>query len=398
MSRLRLALFGLSLTVLVIGCRGSHSAAPATTVPLRVTVTASPEPTRVEVTARPTAGSPQSSQPSSIASPTAALSAAAIVPLSPTAPPSTSGSEIDVATCCGLLAWLDGARLLVYDTRPEAPMGAWLVTLPGGERRFLAPRFGLPSPPGIVALPDTLEQRTTVVDLEGNELAVVPNGGALSWPSPDGRWLAWLERLPVRTPSSSVNRVRRLWVAELATGERRALLELQAATLTWLPDSRRLLVAARSPGGEQPGIWLVDVQSGAVDILVEGTFLYNVRLSPDGRRLGYVRAFSGEPGGDGLWILDLASRESWRLPVAAGFRWAGSGDALWLLDPGEGDHPDALVLLDARSGERLRTVPLPGQVLNSVWEVSPNGRWMAFWRLHDQHVVAVELERRLLGA
>lgn len=392
MSRLRYALFVLWLTVLVIGCRASHSVAPATTVPRRVT--ASPEPTRVEVTDTPTAGSPPTPRPSPMTSSTPARAAAAIVPPGPTARASATGSEMEVATCCGLLAWVDDARLLVYDTRPEAPAGAWLVTLPSGERRFLASRFGLPSPAGIVALPDTPEQRTTVVDLEGSELAVVPTGGALSWPSPDGRWLAWLERLPVRTPSSSVNRVRRLWVAELATGERRALLELQAASLTWLPDSQRLLVAARSPGGEQPGIWLVDVPSGAVDILVRGAFLYNVRLSPDGRRLGYVRAFSGEPGGDGLWILDLASRESWRLPVAAGFRWAGSGDALWLLDPGEGDHPDALVLLDARSGERLRRVSLPGQVLNSVWEVSPNGRWMAFWRLHDQHVVAVELERR----
>jgi hypothetical protein len=321
-----------------------------------------------------------------------------IVTPRPTATPNPERPPLELASCCGLLAWVDRDRLLVYDAPAGGSPGAWLVHLPDSQRRFLSPRFGLPSPAGIVAVPEPVNRQTTVLDLEGNAVSVLPNGGTLSWPSPDGKRVAWLERLPVRTPSSSVNRVMRLWVSDLASGERRPLVELQAASLTWLPDSRRLLAGARTPQGERPGIWMIDVDSGEVDIVVEGTFLYNVRLSPDGRRIGYVRALSGDRAQDGLWILDLDSGATWRLPIAAGFRWAGSGDAIWLLVPGAGEQPDTLVLVDARSGTSLRTLSLPGQVLNSVWEISPDGRWVAFWRLQDEHVVAAELGESTLGA
>lgn len=314
-------------------------------------------PTLVGVTPTPTlplTPTPRPSPPTT--TPTPEPEPVQIVTPGPTARPNPEGPPLEVASCCGLLAWVDGDRLLVYDAPADGSPGAWLVHLPDGQRRFLSPRFGLPSRAGFVAVPEPVNRQTTVLDLKGNVVGVLPNGGALSWLSPDGKRVAWLERLPVRTPSSSVNRVMRLWVSDLASGERRPLLELQTASLTWLPDSRRLLVGARSPQGERPGIWLIDVDSGEVDIVVEGTFLYNVRLSPDGRRIGYVRALSGDPDQDGLWILDLESGATWRLPLDAGFRWSGSGDAIWLLRPGAGEEPDTLVLVDARGGAPLRAL------------------------------------------
>ncbi len=376
----------LVVVALVAGCRWARSATPAMT------------PALVEVTPAATLPLTPTPRPSPAPTPTPGPEPVQIVTPGPTATPVPNGPPLEVASCCGLLAWVDGDRLLVYDAPAGGSPSAWLVHLPDGQRRFLSPRFGLPSPAGIVAVPEPVDQQTTVLDLEGNVVGVLPNGGALSWPAPDGKRVAWLERLPVRTPSSSVNRVMRLWVSDLASGERRSLLELQAASIAWLPDSRRLLVGARTPQGERPGIWMIDVDSGEVDIVVEGTFLYNVRLSPDGRRIGYVRALSGDPTQDGLWILDLESGATWRLPLAAGFRWSGSGDAIWLLVPGSGEQPDTLVLVEARSGVPLRALSLPGQVLNSVWEISPDGRWVTFWRLQDQHVVAVELGESTSGA
>lgn len=376
----------LVVVALVAGCRWTRSAMPvATPIPVEVTTLPSLSPTP---TLRPTPTPTPTPEPEPVQ----------IVTPGPMATPNPEGPPLEVASCCGLLAWVDGDRLLVYDTPGDSSPGAWLVHLPDGQRRFFSPRFGLPSLAGVVAVPEPVNRQTAVLDLEGNVVSVLPNGGTLTWPSPDGRRVAWLERLPVRTPSSSVNRVMRLWVADLASGERRSLLELQAAGLTWLPDSRRLLLGARTPQGERPGIWMIDVDSGEVDVVVEGTFLYNVRLSPDGRRIGYVRALSGDPAQDGMWILDLESRATWRLPLAAGFRWAGSGEAFWVLVPGSGEQPDALVLVGARTGAVVRALSLPGQVLNSVWEISPDGRWVAFWRLQDQHVVAVALGERTSGA
>lgn len=379
----RLLLVGVAL---VAGCRWTRSATPTIM------------PTLVEVTPTPTLLLTPTPRPSPAPTPTPEPALAQIVTPGPAATPVPEEPPLEVASCCGLLAWVDDDRLLVYDAPAGGSPGAWLVHLPDGQHRFLSPRFGLPSPAGIVAVPEPVSRQTTVLDLMGNVVSVLPNGGTLSWPAPNGRKVAWLERLPVRTPSSSVNRVMRLWVTDLASGERRSLLELQTAGLTWLPDSRRLLLGARTPQGERPGIWMIDVDSGEVDILVEGTFLYNVRLSPDGRRIGYVRALSGNPAQDGMWILDLESRATWRLPLAAGFRWAGSSEAFWVLVPGSGEQPDALVLVDARTGAVVRALSLPGQVLNSVWEISPDGRWVAFWRLQDQHVVAVELGESTSGA
>jgi hypothetical protein len=75
---------------------------------------------------------------------------------------------------------------------------------------------------------------------------------------------------------------------------------------------------ARAPDGERPGIWLVGLLTGAIEQLVDGKILYDLRLLPDGRRLGYVRALSEDSCLDRLWIVDLLSGASWRLLVAAG--------------------------------------------------------------------------------
>jgi len=383
-----MSLFRLLLVAIVLmaGCRWTRSATPTAT------------PTPVEVAPTPRLLLTPTLQPSPASISTAQPAPVRIVTPVPVATPVSEGASVELASCCGLLAWVDADRLVVYDAPAGGSPGTWLVHVPEGQRRFLSPRFGLPSPAGTIAIPESASQRTAVLDLAGNVVDVITNSGALTWPSPDGRKVAWLERLPVRTPSSSVNPVMRLWIADLASGEQRPLLELQAASLTWLPDSRRLLIGARTPQGERPGIWIIDVDSGQVDVVVEGTFLYNVRLSPDGRRIGYVRALSGEPARDGMWVLDLESGETWRLPIASGFRWAGSGESFWVLVPGSGEQPDTLVLMDARSAVPLRKLELPGQVLNSVWETSPDGRWVAFWRLQDQHVVAVELAESTSGA
>lgn len=313
-----------------------------------------------------------------------------ITPISPE-PPGQQAEPRAVAACCGVFAWMDGERIVVYDVPHDAPAGAWLVELTSGESVRLGPRFGLPSPSGLVAVSDPSRGSTSVVDSTGREIGAVENGGTVAWLSPDGEWLAWLERLPVRTPSSSLNRVVRLWVAETRTGERRPLLDLQAASVTWFPDNRRLLVAARAPDGSDPGIWVIDRESGHIDVVVRGAFLYNVRLSPDGSRIGYVRALSGEPSLDGVWIVDLATGRTWRLPIGSGFRWAPDSSGIWLLSPSADGEPDRLVLVDVLDGTAVRSVRLAGRVSNATWDVAPSGDWVVFWRQEDGRVVVQPL-------
>src|SRR5690606_10254713 len=100
------------------------------------------------------------------------------------------------------------------DTPPEEGAAAWLVDIGSGERIRLDAKFGLPSTSGLVAVPDEVARLTRIVDAQGAVVAEIGNGGALTWISPSGSQVAWIERLPRSTPSSNINRAVRLWVAD----------------------------------------------------------------------------------------------------------------------------------------------------------------------------------------
>lgn len=297
-------------------------------------------------------------------------------------------SPVTEGACCGLFNWIDDQRLLVFDAPPEGARGARIVDISGDDRILISPGYGLASPSGIVALLEPGTGDLVFRDELGEVVSTIPTNGVAGWPSPDGSAVAWLQPLPISTPSSSVNRVVRLQIADIATGSSRPLFDMHAAELAWMPDSRRLIGIAREPGAGSPGIWLIDSSTGDSEILFEDTFLRSLQLAPDGGSVAVMRLFNSEPSENGLWVFDIDSGDGRKLFDSGSYRWASDSEHVWRLEMGAtGRQNDQLALIRIASGEVVENVELDGQVLNEQWEIAPDGRSVAFWRLEDDLVV-----------
>lgn len=371
----RWALLSIVLILILTGCvRSSESSEEPTATPAPIN-TATPAPTDT---------------PSPTSTPTATVPPPPATPTpepTPTPVPEPVATAVTVGGCCPLFSWMDATRLVVYDTPPEEGAAAWLVDIGSGERIRLDAKFGLPSTSGLVAVPDEVARLTRIVDAQGAVVAEIGNGGALTWISPSGSQVAWIERLPRSTPSSNINRAVRLWVADTSGANARPALTFLASRVAWLPDDRRVLAQARAGDGSSPGVWVIDVDSGTYTVLDAQTFVQAVRVSPDGQRVAYLVTFSGDPSNDGLKVAEIDGPGRWAMPEARSYRWAGNGSALWIHLPGAAGANDRLELIDVESGAVQASVDLGARVLNDAWEVSPDGRTVAFWREEDRQVV-----------
>lgn len=364
-------------------------------------VKTTPEPSPTERTAQPTVTPSPSPTATPHATPSPTVVPSPTPTPTPTPEPTPSPSPTPEPTlqtmtetpCCGLFDWIDNERLLVFDDMPERGQGAWVVHVEGGERELIASGFGIPSRSGTIAFPEPDEGQLVTRNAAGEEQGRVANGGRIAWPSPDGSRVAWFENLPIRTPSSSVNRSVELYVAEVDSGERRRVLSLQAAEVHWLPDNRHLIVPARNLDFEQAGLWIVDTETVNYEVLYEELFIQAVRLSPDGARVAFMRTFNDDPAANGLWTMDLEHRDLTPVGRSGPYRWSADSTHLWLLEMTEtGAGGDRLIKYDLHNGEVVSEQQLDGQVLNDSWEISPDGSYVAYWRVSDGQVVVESLK------
>jgi hypothetical protein len=396
MTRLRIALFVMtmifiatSLAACTLVERTEPTPAESQQTPMpAVTPTPTPAPA-VEPTRTP--------EPTPIATPTPEPTTTP-VPSPIPEPTSTPEPERPVivtdSPCCGLFEWIDDDRLLVYEDVSEGIAGSWLVDVTTGERVFAGEGFGFASDVGTFALSGIRGEGLRVMSIDGGSVGYVPNDGQAGWLSPDGERVVWLENLPCRMPSSTVDRSVRLMIGDVASGSIREVLRLQSAELQWFPDSRRVLAAARDLDFNQSGIWLIDVETGSFDVVFEELFIRAVRMSPDGRRVMLMRTFNNDPTQNGIFILELATGDLWKIAESGAFRWGSDDESLWRLELAGREEPggDRLVNVDAVNGNELRAVELEGRVLNDVWQVAPGGDRVAYWRSEDDHVVVQRLE------
>jgi Tol biopolymer transport system component len=267
--------------------------------------------------------------------------------------------------------------------------GGWRVDVLTGEQSYISSGYGIPAEAGVIAVPDRELEQIALLDSDGTVRTVVNGQGIAAWPSPDGSRLAWLERLPISIPSSSVNRSVRLHVANLtANGVTRPIVDLQAQHVTWLPDNRHLMVNARNLEFEDAGIWMIDVETAEVEILFEELFVRAVRLAPDGRSIALMRVFNSDPSENGVWVMDIESRTLTRLFESGSYRWDADSAHLWRLAMiGTEQGNDWIERVDIQTGEVTAKVELDGQVLNEEWEISPDGSLISFWRYGDGNIV-----------
>ncbi len=306
----------------------------------------------------------------------------------PTEAPTPDVTSSPVATCCGVFSWVDDQHLLVFDAPVNGKQGAYVVDVSTGNRQFVSPVFGQPSSSGLIAFPDPEQGVTDIRRIDGSLVSTIQNGGVLTWISPDGQRVVWLEELGMTNTSSLVNRVVQLKVSAIDGSNVRSLVRFEASAVAWTADNRHVVALGRAPGGTHSGIWSIDTNDGTNSVIIPATYLRALNVSPDGTRMTYLITFSGDSSTDGVWMADIDGSNAVHLKDVGAIRWAGDDEHIWLLSLApSGGGEDHVIEVSTRTDSAGLPRPLGDRVLNGQWEVSPDGRLVAFWNETDESVM-----------
>jgi serine/threonine protein kinase/Tol biopolymer transport system component len=119
--------------------------------------------------------------------------------------------------------------------------------------------------------------------------------------SPDGREIVVATESVATSPWFRTSQSR-LFRVDVATGERRPVLEADAVQPSWSPDGRRIAYWGSMSGTQTRAVWTVGISSGSggkpVRVTSDAALNWNPVWSPDGRYLYYV---SDRGGSMNLW-------------------------------------------------------------------------------------------------
>jgi Tol biopolymer transport system component len=143
----------------------------------------------------------------------------------------------------------------------------------------------------------------------------------------------------------------------------------------WAPTGRRLTYAARLPG-EDPDLWILDVETGTRTRLTDSPAEeLHPAWSPDGLRIAYV--LRGDEGGAELWTVAADGTDAQRLTDTPGREerhpaWAADGASL-LVEVVENGMPALWrIPLDDAPPSRLTDPATQGPAADPAW-LRPGG-------------------------
>jgi Tol biopolymer transport system component len=384
----------LAILLILVACSGGATTqtAPPSSPPAAPTTL----PPAATATPPPVAARQNATTAAPVDTPTLApASTATTVPATATTQPFTpSLTKLTDGGCCRNPVWHpDGTRVLYTDAVPGQRLAAtYAVPADGsGPPTVFFPSAATVAPDGSrIAFPDFANNVTRIQEFGKQSTATIANNAAYVWFSPDGRQVAWLALAPGPQPSSNVDRLVRVWVANADGSNARARGNVvRAAELAWFPDNQRLLFVGRDTDGGNPGIYVLDINAGTLTRVVEAFSPRGARLSPDGTHIVYLAALEEQPGDNGLFIVNADGSAKRKLPLIGGIRWAPDSRSMIILPVQTDNGPDQLVRIEATT---LATTPLtdraalPFRVAQDEWQLSPDGARIVFNALTDSNI------------
>lgn len=284
--------------------------------------------------------------------------------------------------CCVNSWWhpTDPDRLLVIDggLNARANVQAWSAETGSPVEVVESAPPAPTSPDGAISMYAAPSYVTLRRHSDGAEW--VAYTGAAPAISADNSKLMWITRGGASVPGQAAPPTS-LWVADITGENARMILSDAGLNAQWL-DADRLLIT-QSFVGRITALTVYDTRDNRAYSLGNFRNLRGFDVAPGGGRLLFMLTWQDDPATNGVYTLEtIEGAVPERLPWFGGWRWLDRDSLLYLpLDATSPHH--ALAYYDIASGEnRVLVSPetLPFTVMNGDWDISADGRRIAF---HD---------------
>lgn len=312
----------------------------------------------------------------------------------PSLPPTASATltRIGYDQCCWNYWWHPTEGNILYTIDGVANQRAAIFRWIDGQlvdNAGIAPRQ--PASPDasheIIATTDRIFIRESAT----GETWQTPSGNIVPGISPDNQRIFWQVQSGTSVPGQAVPPTN-IYVADIRGQEARQLALPPNSNGTWLTATQLLITINNRPN---TGIGIYDVVNDTFDILGEWYRLRNLTIAPGGEHLMFYLSNQADPSANGVYVLDArAGALIQRLPWFGSWRWRSAHDVYYVpFDPTATEH--RLHHYDLRTGED-RQIALNGltpmQIMNGKWEVSADGRTIAFHNSFDRNLWLLTIE------
>lgn len=338
---------------------------------------------------------PRTILPSVVPSVTATPLPSATPAPSPSSTPPPILLRLTTGGCCTQPFWSSDSRQVLFIDRPapDAPVGIWGVDVmqPDPHPTLVTERIAFYTRD--LAFVVELKDDTTVIERTSDGSRwTVPAGGRPVDFSPGRKRIAWQES----NDAPFERRMTQVWVADLDGANAMPVANLPRGSFAgWISNDVVLLSRRETLEAREQSLYTLSLIDGTVVELVRSERLRGGLLSPDRQWLAYYIALSAEPEENGLWLVRTDGTQRRRLDreLFGAYQWRDARRLLIVpFRPDAVSHE--LWEWDVETGESRRlTDPAitPFKIANGDWDVSPDGRSVAFVESRDRNIWILHL-------
>jgi Tol biopolymer transport system component len=278
---------------------------------------------------------------------------------------------------------------------PDAPVGLWGVdtTQPGATPQLLTERIANYTD-DLTYVVEYGQGKTTITYLASplseeviDSWSLPANGRPISI-SPNRTRIAWTVSNDDAPPELRVSEV---WTANFDGTEPQSVARLNRGGFSgWITDDRLLLSGRESLESNETVLYGYSLIDGSMEELLRAERPRGYRLSPDRRWMIYYVSLSEEPAQNGLWLLRTDTGEIRQLSreLFGSFAWRDAHRLLIIPFRPDAQYHELWELdVETDTTRRLTdSTVTPFKVANADWQVSPDGRHVAFVDSRDDNL------------